>query len=64
MAREEYVSFPLLTIPEAAKYLGVGKKVVYQLIEWGQIKAVRVKGSVQVEKQSLDDYIASGKLVA
>ena len=63
MFREEgYVSLPLLTVAEAAKYLGVGRKVVYQLIEWGQLKAVKVNGSVQIEKRSLDELKASGKL--
>ena len=63
MFREEgYVSLPLLTIGDAAKYLGVGRKVIYQLIEWGQIRAVKVNGSVQIEKRSLDDLKASGRL--
>ncbi len=37
----EYVSAPLLSVAEAAKYLGVGRKLVYQLIERGDIKAVK-----------------------
>lgn len=64
MFREEgYVSLPLLTVAEAAKYLGVGRKVVYQLIEWGQLNAVKVNGSIQVEKRSLDDLRAGGQLI-
>jgi len=59
---EEYVSAPLLSVSEAAKYLGVGRKVIYQLIEQDQIRVVRVDGSVRIEKRSLDDFIASGKL--
>lgn len=35
-AKEEYVALPLMTASEAAKYLGVGEKVVYQFIEWGE----------------------------
>ncbi len=59
---EGYVSAPLLTVAEAAKYMGVGRKVIYQLIEYGEIVAVKVKGSVRVEKKSLDEFRASGKL--
>lgn len=60
---EEYVSAPLLTVSEAAKYLGVGRKVVYRLLEEDQLRAVKAKGSaVLIEKQSLDDFRASGKL--
>ncbi len=61
-SHEEYVSLPLLSISDAAKYLGVGRKVLYQLIERGEVRVVKVDGSVQVEKNSLDEYIASGRL--
>ncbi len=59
---EMFVSMPLLTVSEAAEHLGVGRKVIYQLIEWGEIRAVKVNGSVQVEKKSLDDFRKSGRL--
>ncbi len=59
---EEYVTLPLMTIAETARYMGVGRKVVYQLIEFGEIRAVKNKGSVVVEKASVDAYRASGKL--
>jgi excisionase family DNA binding protein len=52
----------LLTVPEAAKYLGVGRKKVYELIEWGELKAVKLGRSVQVQKDSLDHFRESGKL--
>ena len=52
----------LLTVPEAAQYLGVGRKKVYELIEWGEIKAVKLGRSVQVERDSLDRFRESGKL--
>lgn len=60
---EGYVSAPLLTVPEAARYLGVGRKLVYELVERGEIVAVRVDGSTRIEKKSLDDFRASGGLV-
>ena len=52
----------LLTVPEAAKYLGVGRKKVYELLEWGEIMAVKLGRSVQIEKESLDGFRESGKL--
>ena len=58
----DFVTLPLLTISEAAAYLGVGRKVIYQLIEMGEIRTVRVRGAVMVEKRSLDDFRAAGKL--
>ncbi len=61
-SRETYISPALLTVPEAAKYLGVSRKKVYELIEWGELKAVKLGRSVEVEKNSLDEFKASGKL--
>ncbi len=59
----EYVSTPLLSISEAAKELGLGKQAIYQLIENGEIRAVKkTGGGVLIEKKSLDEYRASGRL--
>ena len=58
----DYVTLPLLTVSEAAGYLGVGRRVIYQLIEMGEIRTVRVRGAAMIEKRSLDDFRASGKL--
>jgi excisionase family DNA binding protein len=52
----------LLSVPEAARYLGVGRKKVYELIEWGEIKAVKLGRSIQVERDSLDRFRERGKL--
>lgn len=60
---KKYVSAPLLTVAEAAEYLGVNKKMVYQLIELGEIVAVKVKGSVRIEQKSLNDFRSSGKIM-
>ena len=51
-----------MTVGEAAKYLGVGRKVIYQMIEFDQIRAVRENRAVLIEKRSLDDFRASGQL--
>lgn len=57
-----YLTPALLTVSEAAKYLGVGRREIYRLIEWGEIKAVKLGRSVQVQKDSLDRFRASAKL--
>jgi excisionase family DNA binding protein len=59
---EGYVSMPLLTVGEAARYLGVSRSTLYQLIEFGEIKAVKMKGTTLIEEESLDNFRASGKL--
>lgn len=60
---EGFVSAPLLTVPEAARYLGVGKKVIYQLIESDRVVAVKVKRAVMVERRTLDPFLDSGVLL-
>lgn len=57
-----FVQAPLLTVGEAARYLGVGRKVVYRLIEEGRITVVKAGGAVRVEKRSLDEFQARGEL--
>lgn len=52
----------MMTVGEAAKYLGVGRKIIYQMIEFDQIRAVRENRAVLVEKRSLDEFRASGEL--
>ena len=62
MKEDGFVSLPLLTVSETASYMGVGKQIVYQLIEFGEIRAVKNKGTVLIEKASVDAFRASGKL--
>ena len=62
MKQDNYIHFPLLTVGEAAKYLGVGRKIVYQLIEFDQIRSVRENRAILIEKRSLDEFRRSGTL--
>jgi len=62
MKQDNYIHFPLLTVGEAAKYLGVGRKVVYRLIEFDQIRSVRENRAILIEKKSLDEFRRSGIL--
>jgi excisionase family DNA binding protein len=55
---EKYVSVPLITIGDAAKYLGVTRNTLYQLIKKGEIRAVKRKNTVLVEQRSLDAFKA------
>jgi excisionase family DNA binding protein len=59
---DEFIYMPFMTVSQAARYMGVGKKIIYQLIEFDEIRAVRERSAVLVEKKSLDEFRASGKL--
>jgi excisionase family DNA binding protein len=51
-----------LTIGEAARYLGLGRKMIYQLIELDRIRARRRRQVLMVDRQSLEDFRGSGGL--
>lgn len=51
-----------LTVSETAKYMGVGRQIVYQLIDFGELSAVRKNRAVLVEKGSVDTFRNSSKL--
>jgi excisionase family DNA binding protein len=51
-----------VTIGEAARFLGVGRKVVYQLIEFNRIRAGRRRQVILVDKRSLEEFRRLGGL--
>jgi excisionase family DNA binding protein len=57
----EYIEVPVMTVSEAAQYIGVGKKVIYQMIEFDEIRAVRQRGKVMIDRSSLEAFHHSGK---
>lgn len=57
----EFIEVPVMTVSEAAQYIGVGKKVIYQMIEFDEIRAVRQGGKVMIDKSSLVAFHNSGK---
>ena len=57
-----YIYSPLISISDAAGYLGVSRKTIYQLIEWDEIRSVRYGKAIRIEKKSLDEFRKSGKL--
>ena len=55
------IQVPMMTVSEAAQFIGVGKKVIYQLIEFDEIRAVRSRGRVLIDRSSLEAFHQSGK---
>ncbi len=47
----------LLSVPQVARELNVGRSWVYQQIKAGQIPSVQLGGNVRVAREDLDDYI-------
>ena len=51
-----------LSVADAARYLGVGRKVVYQLIEYDRVRAVRRRQVLMVDKESLEEFQRTGQI--
>jgi excisionase family DNA binding protein len=51
-----------LSVADAARYLGVGRKVLYQLIEYDRVRAVRRRKVLMVVRQSLEEFQRTGQM--
>jgi len=49
-------------VADAARYLGVGRKVLYQLIEYNRVRAVRRRQVLMVDKESLEEFQRTGQM--
>lgn len=52
----------VMSVPEAARYLGVGRKMIYQLIDFGELRSARSRSKIIIEKDSVVAFHKSGKL--
>lgn len=59
--KETYDGMIAMSISDTAKYLGISRKTVYQLIEFGEIRVVKQGKATRVDKKSLDEFRNSGK---
>ena len=51
------VTRKLLTVPEAAQSLGIGRSLAYELVLRGTLRSVRIRGCRRVPVDALDDFI-------
>ncbi len=59
-----YYELPdLVTVPEAAKFLGIGRKMIYLLLEVGIIKATRQHGKIYIDPCCLIKIRNEGNMV-
>lgn len=53
----------LVSVPEAAKFLGVGRKVIYKLLEYGELRAIREQRKILIDPCSIYDFRRRGTMV-
>lgn len=51
----------ILTVPQVAQALGVGRKAVYDLVNNKILGAIRVGRKIKVPKFSLEEYVKTAR---
>lgn len=51
----------ILTVPQVAQALGVGRKAVYDLVNNKILGAIRVGRTIKVPKFSLEEYVKTAR---
>ena len=49
----------LLTIPEVADRLGLGRSFIYQLVMKGEIPSIKIGRARRVPSKGLEDFVAA-----
>jgi excisionase family DNA binding protein len=52
----------LVSVPEAARFLGVGRKVIYHLLEYGELRAIREHGKIEIDPCSIYEFYNKGNM--
>ena len=52
-----------VTVKEAARFLGVSRRVIQQLLEFGELDATRVNGKILIDPKSLQAYRRGEKMM-
>lgn len=51
----------ILTVPQVAQALGIGKKAVYDLVNKKILGALRVGRTIKIPKFSLEEYVKTAR---
>ena len=60
---EPYIYFPLMSISEAAKYLGVSRSTIYRLIELDEIRAAKQGKAIDSDRENEFGYVQGKRQV-
>lgn len=51
---------PTYKVPEVARYLGVDRNTIYDLVKTGDLRAIRVGRFVRIPANALTDFVSAG----
>jgi excisionase family DNA binding protein len=61
--RDHFNTTDFMSVPEAARYLGVGRKMVYQLLDNGDLAFTRERGAVRILTETVRAFRERGRLI-
>ena len=56
-AGKENSILTVLSVSEVAEYLGVGKNIIYELLNTGKLKGFRMGSTRKISRMALENYI-------
>ena len=60
--KDHYNTADFMSVPEAARYLGIGRKMVYQLLENGVLAFTRERGAIRILAETVESFHNRGHL--
>jgi excisionase family DNA binding protein len=60
--RDHFNTSDFMSVPEAARYLGIGRKMVYQLLDNGALVFTRERGAIRILAESVQSFGDGGQM--
>jgi excisionase family DNA binding protein len=60
--RDHHNNAEFMSVPEAARHLGVGRKMVYQLLDNGALAFTRERGAIRILAEAVHSFRDGGRM--
>jgi excisionase family DNA binding protein len=60
--KDHFNSAEFMSVPEAARCLGVGRKMVYQLLDNGALAFTRERGAIRILAEAVHSFRDGGRM--
>ena len=60
---DQFDTAEFMSVPEAARYLGVGRKMVYQLLDNGDLTFTRERGAIRILAETVVAFRNSERMI-
>ena len=60
--KDHFNTSDFMSVPEAARYLGIGRKMVYQLLDNGALAFTRERGAIRILVETVKSFGDGGHM--